>query len=288
MNRVLILITLCLTLTACSKTGMNAPWENTQVSQASSPVPEIKSASELTNLVDGSEMRYVPAGEFGMGNDESAYTVYVEGFYIHAYEVTNQQYAQFLNAIGNQSDGGSPWLKFEDREVRIHQINGVWQADASYEDHPVIEENWYGANAYCLWLGGRLPTEAEWEKAARGGLEGERYPWGGRDPVCDLGAKNGARFRKCGRLTAPVGVFGANGYGLYDMAGNVWEWTGSCFQDYPEHVSDAAVDLASGCSFVLRGGCWGSSAGTVQVFSRSGSLALSHDHHLGFRCVVTP
>jgi sulfatase modifying factor 1 len=277
----LSLMTLCLTLAACAQVRFDPI-------PTSTPTQEIESGAVRINRVDGAEMRYVSAGEFTMGHDETTHNLFVEGFYIQAYEVTNRQYASFLNANGNQVEGGSSWLKAGDREVRVHQVDGVWGTDASYEEYPVIEESWYGASAYCAWIGGRLPTEAEWEKAARGGLEGGRYPWGDQDPVCDLGAVNGAEYSLCPGRARPVGEFGANGYGLYDMAGNVWEWTGSCHQDYPEHVNDGDVDPESGCSFVLRGGCWGSNAGTIQVFSRSWSLPLAHDHHLGFRCVVVP
>ena len=280
----MMVLTMCLMLAACSQAAQNHGVENESIAVPTA----IEAGAVLTNPVDGAEMRYVPAGEFTMGNDDTLYTLFVEGFYIQAYEVTNRQYAQFLNANGNQSQAGSPWLNSEDREVRIHQVDGVWQADQGYEDYPVIEENWYGAYAYCRWIGGRLPTEAEWEKAARGGLEGEPYPWGNQDPGCEIGAENGAEYSLCPGRARRVGEFGADGYGLYDMAGNVWEWTGSCFEDYPEHVNDASVDPEVGCAYVLRGGCWGSSAGTIQVFSRSGSLPFTHDHHLGFRCVVMP
>ncbi|RMF02512.1 MAG: hypothetical protein D6768_08075, partial [Chloroflexi bacterium] len=125
-------------------------------------------------------MVLVPAGEFTMGSDnggsdeQPVHIVYLDAFYIDKYEVTNAQFAEFLNARGNQSEGGATWLDADDPDAKIHQNGGTWQADGGYENHPAIEMTWYGAQAYCQWAGKRLPTEAEWEKAARG-TDGRTY-----------------------------------------------------------------------------------------------------------------
>ncbi|HCU57053.1 MAG TPA: hypothetical protein DF984_02300, partial [Anaerolineaceae bacterium] len=123
------------------------------------------------NEVDGAEMVYVPAGEFLMGSkdgdsdEDPEHTVYLDAYWIYKYEVTNEQYAAFLNEMGNQTKGGVTWLDASSTYANIHESGGEWTADSGHEDHPVVEVTWYGAQAYCEWAGGRLPTEAEWEKA---------------------------------------------------------------------------------------------------------------------------
>jgi len=168
---------------------------------------------------DGSQMAYIPAGSFEMGDAKNVteswtersrpvHTVTLDGFYMDKTEVTVGQFKAFLADDSSYSWGGS------------------WDSVVTYsptDEHPMIYVNWEDAVAYAEWAGKRLPTEAEWEKAARGGLKGKEYPWG------DEVTHDDANYSDTGgtdtwTYSAPVGSFEANGYGLYDMAGNVYEW----------------------------------------------------------------
>ena len=173
-------------------------------------------------------MVLIEAGEFRMGsndydNEKPIHSVYVDAFYIDAYEVTNAEYAEFLNAKGKHAEAGKEWYLIGNHLSRIEYVSRKYQVKAGYENHPVTFVSWYGAMAYAEWKGKRLPTEAEWEKAARGGLSGLKYPWGNA-----IDATNANYNRHVGDTT-PVGKYPANGYGLYDMTGNVWEW---CLDEY--------------------------------------------------------
>ena len=180
------------------------------------------------------EMVLVPAGPFEMGStggaadEQPVHTVELESFYIGMYEVAAAQYVAFLNAIDGNDDGeGHELLDLDDEEGNAQLgRSGDVLTDQALADHPVVEVSWYGAQAYCGWAGLRLPTEAEWEKAARG-TDGRTYPWGeGIDGSKANYLDSGDAFD--GRTT-PVGLFpdGASPYGALDMAGNVWEWVSS-------------------------------------------------------------
>ena len=129
-------------------------------------------------------MVLIPAGEFQMGsnsgfpNEKPVHSVYVDAFYMDEYEVTNAEYAAFLNAKGKHTESGKTWLHIGGAPARIEYVAGVYRAKGGYENYPVTYVSWYGAVAYSKWKGKRLPTEAEWEKAARGNLSGLTYPWG--------------------------------------------------------------------------------------------------------------
>src|SRR5579862_9220022 len=181
-------------------------------------------------------MSLIPAGEFWMGrtffflpdaigyferdrqDDFPAHRIYLDAFYIDRYEVTNQEFARFLAAKG----GPWPW----------HWAHG--EIPQGEEKYPVDNVDWYQAEAYCGWAGKRLPTEAEWEKAARGGLDRNRYAWGNSlagesataTPVVS-GRRGSAKPPANAGSKGPVevGKYPPNGYGLFDMIGNVWEWT---------------------------------------------------------------
>src|SRR5919108_1229874 len=147
-------------------------------------IGRVDSAADAKN---GNDMVRIPAGAFLMGSNDGPdderpqHRVDLAEFFIDRNQVTNAQFAQFLAAKGSKAPDGQVWYDIDDNDARIHRRDGKWLADPGHEDHPVVEASWYGALAYCNWLGKRLPTEAEWEKAARG-TDGRRYPWGNDAP----------------------------------------------------------------------------------------------------------
>ncbi len=227
-------------------------------------------------------MVLIPAGEFQMGdhfnegwdnNELPVHTVYLDAFYIDIYEVINAQYQQFMDATGH----GAP---------------RYWD-DARYNapEHPVVGVSWHDAVAYAEWAGERLPTEAEWEKAARGGLVGKRYPWGDEAP--DAGGVYKANYDPGNDAadgyadTAPVGSFAPNGYGLYDMAGNVYEWCADWFDSgyYANSSLNNPLGPDSGSRRVARGGSWPNDPYLLRVAYRPSSLPAYKYFSVGFRCV---
>ena len=247
-------------------------------------------------------MVLIPAGEFRMGsNSGSSYekpvhSVYVDAFYMDKYEVTNAQYAAFLNAKGKHTEGGNTWLNIG--AARVEYVAGVYRAKGGYENHPVTYVSWHGAVAYSKWKGKRLPTEAEWEKAARGNLSGLTYPWGNSID------SSKANYNRHIKDTTAVGKYTANGYGLYDMAGNVWEW---CLDEYNSgfYALSPSQNPLSGAnsirwildnytginsSRVLRGGSWSDAAQSGRVAKRNDGTPASTGNNGGFRCAraVTP
>ena len=255
-------------------------------------------------------MAEIPAGEFVMGSDSTdAYSsdieypehvVLLSAYEIDYYEVTNSEFADFLNAYGsNTSPEGYEMLDVDDpdRHVFFDDIVGFsWYAEAGYEDHPVIQVTWYGANTFCDYNGKRLPTEAEREKAARGGCElggapGEcedpaderTYPWGEEAIDCDQ-----ANYQGCVGETAPVGSYplGVSPYGAYDMAGNVEEWIHDWFDSdyYDDSPYQDPQGPGSGMKRVLRGCCWGGHAYHQRVAGRSYYEPDRSASSVGFRC----
>ena len=206
------------------------------------------------------------------------------------YEVTNAEYAAFLNAKGKHIENGIVWFDLTDEHALIERVGGRYRAKAGYANHPVIEVSWYGAMAYAAWAGKRLPTEAEWEKAARGGLAGQKYPWG--NTIDSSKANYNLNIWE----TTSVGSYSPNAYGLYDMAGNVWEW---CLDAYdanfyrnPVHrnpiagaasISDVINNYTNVKSYrVLRGGSWFVAAQLVRVANPLQRFAYVHVQQLRF------
>jgi formylglycine-generating enzyme required for sulfatase activity len=257
---------------------------------------------------DGMTMVYVPAGHFEMGNnsDEQArpvHSVFLDGFWIDQTEVTNSMFTTFLNNQGNQSDEGTDWLEpgAGHRGIvygHIEYDNGAYRTEAGYEDHPVIEVSWFGAAAYCSRVGGRLPTEAEWEYAARS-PQSWSYPWGNefdgsRANYCDINCTY--NWRNTGaddgfELWAPVGSYraGASWCGALDMAGNVWEWTNDWWAEdyYRNSPTQNPPGPETGTLRVARGASWYDEGDQRPLSIRKALTSSSYRMHwIGFRCVV--
>jgi len=241
-------------------------------------------------------MVYIPAGEFTMGTEQGdpdmrpAHTVYLDAYYIDPYEVSQAQYKEFTDATGHPPPGPNPQTFFIQNYHWLDEQYGtylgwagpyIWK-DGTYPegkgDHPVVMVNWGDARAYCEWAGKRLPTEAEWEKAARGGLEGKKYPWGDEEET--------TRANHYSIGTKPVGTYSANGYGLYDMAGNVLEWVADWY--HPEYYRTSPRENPKGPETgtlkVVRGGAWVYNLERANVAYRVGNDPQTKFHFIGFRC----
>ncbi len=252
-------------------------------------------------------MVLIPAGEFSMGDhhdvgwddEKPVHTVDIDAFYMDKYEVTNAQYAIFLNEYGKNEDAaGHELLDLDAPDCLIEKVESFYQPKAGYENHPVIEVSWYGAGAYAQFYGKRLPTEAQWEKAARGGLAEKKYPNG--DTISHDDANYfGTGGRDIWDRTSPVGSFPPNSYGLYDMAGNVWDWCADEYSSTYYSISPSENPLGPGTpvSFVnddftnviswrvLRGGSWYfDSARYLRCAGRGGNGPSGTNLHIGFRC----
>jgi formylglycine-generating enzyme required for sulfatase activity len=238
----------------------------------------------------GSDMVRIPAGAFLMGSNDGPederpqHQVDVAEFFIDRNQITNAQFAQFLAAKGSKAPDGQVWYDVDDNDARIHQRGGKWTADPGHEDHPVVEASWYGALAYCNWLGKRLPTEAEWEKAARG-IDGRKYPWGNDAPD-----RSRAHFAAGWNDFRPVGTFpkGASPYGVLDLSGNGWEWVSSAYLPYPYDPKDGREDLNRVQIRGTRGGGQDSSPDELTTTQRGRKVSRNPrggHHNIGFRCV---
>ncbi|PVY43724.1 formylglycine-generating enzyme family protein [Pontibacter virosus] len=329
-----------------------------------SAIPSRFAATDTQATVQPSEnlqhegMVWIEGGTFMMGaSDQQArpdelpkHKVTVDGFWMDATEVTNAEFARFVEATGyvttaekkpdwaelkKQLPPGTPKpdesvlvpasLVFQPPAGRVNiqdftswwtwkeganwrQPQGPGSSIAGKEDHPVVHISWYDAQAYCTWAGKRLPTEAEWEWAARGGLEDKTYPWG-NEPINSSKANTWQGSFPTRNTeqdgfyrTAPVRSFAPNGYGLYDMAGNVWEWCSDFYHNRYYSMSHAAGGIRNPAGptvshdpdeplakkRVIRGGsflCNDSYCSGFRVSSKMKSTEDSGMEHVGFRCL---
>jgi formylglycine-generating enzyme required for sulfatase activity len=242
-------------------------------------------AAEIPNL----QARY-GIGHAGLLTSEvPRHTVSLDRFYIDRYEVTNAQFLAFLEAQPQWRPDRIP-DRYHNGDYLAH-----WQGAAyppGQADHPVVYVSWYAAMAYARWAGKRLPTEAEWEYAARGGLGDVEFAWGSEPPDPSRANYAGSELGD----TTPAGSYPANGYGLYDMAGNVWEycldeWQEGYYAHSPERNPVAGGSLYPGDTFLqistrraIRGGSWGGAPVNLRVAYRDSHPPDGAGPHVGFRC----
>jgi formylglycine-generating enzyme required for sulfatase activity len=228
--------------------------------------------------VDEAEEVFIPAGEFTMGHAGSydtqpARRISVPAFFIDKHEVTNKRYKRFIDATSHKV----PWS--EDAAAEPYKWD--WRArmyPAGKGDDPVVLVSWEDAKAFCTWAGKALPTEVQWEKAARG-LKGNVYPWGN-----DWLDKKANTMETSARQTVPAGAFegDVSEYGVHDLAGNVSEWVDDWFVMYP---GNGFTNYDAGEKYkVLRGGSWDYFKSIATGYHRQYALAHSQMSAIGFRC----
>jgi formylglycine-generating enzyme required for sulfatase activity len=273
----------------------------------------------------------IPGGEFVMGTNEKdgfpndgegpVRKVKVNSFLIDRYVVTNQEFSCFVKETGYVTEAEkynwsfvfhlfvpksvnmqrvpqTPWW-FGVEGANWHQPEGPGSSIEGRENHPVIHVSWNDANAYCEWAGKRLPTEAEWEYAARGNLHQKKYPWGDEltpegNHQCNIwqGDFPNINTEEDGYIgTAPAQSFSPNGYGLYNVSGNVWEWCSDWFarSHHKKGGRDNPKGPIDGVNKVMRGGsylCHESYCNRYRVAARTSNTPDSSTGNIGFRCVA--
>jgi formylglycine-generating enzyme required for sulfatase activity len=261
------------------------------------PLPE-----EITDS-KGIKMRLVPAGKFTMGENSGVHEVYLDAYYMDVYEVTNAAYKACVDDGECELPKAFKACPWDDEACELSRIS-VHYKDSTYADHPVVWVNWGQANVYCEWRSPstrfasgqvRLPTEAEWEKAARG-TDGRTYPWG-EEPGC-------SKANTCKPDTTVVGSYesGKSPYGMFDMIGNVSEWVSDWYSEtyYQNSPSSNPPGPDSGNSKVVRGGSWSnyrhqsgkSGWGPSIIIPASASARMwsnnGNSDNIGFRCASSP
>ena len=272
------------------KPGKETGWLN---------APQSDARQEIVGRDDG-KMVLIPAGDFQMGSNDSddekpVHTVYLDAFYMDVYEVTNAQYKKFIDANPEWGKDRIP-SRYHNGDYLEHWNGNSYPRGKG--NHPIINVSWYGAMAYTQWTGKRLPTEAEWEYAARGGLVGKKYPWG--NSIDSSSGSYGQTPSYQIIRTNAVGSYAPNGYGLYDMEANAGEW---CLDEYNEGFYknsprrnpiagagsiEQVIDLFTNVKTtrVLRGCAWGDYPVIVPVAERSGRVPTdAFILFTGFRCV---
>lgn len=254
------------------------PTATPEPSPTASSEPEFTTGSTKSREKDGMTMVFVPEGFFAMGStdgdddEKPVGEVYLDAYWIDKYEVTNAQYAMCV------SEG----MCTEPHSIESAHRNKYY-GNPEYENFPVIFVDWIQANQYCNWVDGSLPTEAQWEKAARG-PDGNKFPWGNESPNCSL-----ANYDGCKGNTTKVGSYpeGVSYYGVMDMVGNVWEWVNDWYSPlYDPNQLYNPLGPSSGKQKVVRGGAWSDSSRSLSSYVRLPLAPTASFYTTGFRCVL--
>jgi len=231
-----------------------------------------------------SGMALVPSGCFDMGdpfNEGDADELPVHNvcltsdFYMDVNEVTNSEYDACVRRGG-----------CTDPIYTYSATRSLYYGDTAYSDFPMVNVTWFQASEYCTWVGKSLPSEAQWEYAARGGLSGQRYPWG--NTILNTLANYNNSGDPWDNDTSQVGYYAANAYGLYDMAGKVWEWVNDYYQEPGDYYSISPTNdptgPATGEYRIYRGGAFDGTTPSLRVAKRVYEWPTVHDYRVGFRC----
>ena len=246
-------------------------------------------AGNLRAGKDGAPMVLIPAGDFLMGtplsNRDGGRDEYpqrlisLDAFYVDVYEITNGRYLDFITATGHRFPENP-----RDKKLSLWKESTVPDL---FKDHPVVNVDWDDAAAYCTWAGKQLPTEAQWERAARG-TNGRRFPWGDAEPTRVLA--NYLNQWRDGAALEPVGSHpqGASAEGVQDLEGNVWEWVADWYDPHYYTVGPARNPRgpSDGTRRVIRGSGWESEAPLLRSAHRLSSDPKNRNHTLGFRCAM--
>lgn len=252
--------------------------------------------NQTQGISTNDDMVYVEGGWFEMGSNDGkneekpVHRVYVDRFYVDKYEVTVSQFKKFVDATGYKTDAEKEDGSYLWTGGAWEKKSGVsWRCDPKGEvrgsnemNHPVIHVSWNDATAYAKWAGKRLPTEAEWEYAARAGNKSKGFKYSGSDNIDEVAWSNTNLESK----THQVGTKQANELGIYDMTGNVWEWCWDWYGSYGSASQTNPAGPTSGTVRVLRGGSWNYVGDNCRVSNRSRSDPASRSFNLGFRCAV--
>ena len=229
----------------------------------------------------------------GNSDEQPVHTVSLNAFYIDKYEVTNAKYATYLNealaagliqaSSSTVTKDGYELLDLNGSYCQISYSGSSFVVNSGKENYPVIEVTWYGADEFAKHYGKRLPTEAEWEYAARGGSQSQGYTYSGSNTAGDVAWYSG----NSGSSTHPVGQKQANEIGTHDMSGNVWEWCNDWYGSnyYSSNPTNNPQGPSTGSYRVLRGGSWYDDTNSVRCAYRNNSEPHYSIYNFGFRCV---
>lgn len=268
-------------------------------------VPSLNYIDDLVSFIKNSEANkyngdstlvFVKGGSFKMGNKSGekdelpVHRVKLSDFYIGKYEVTNIEFIEFLNKKGNQYEDHAYWIdtdgKWRGLKCRIYKNNNEFAIEKGYKNHPVNFVSWYGANAYCKWKDGRLPTEAEWEYAARRGVEtlnatSLQYTGGNKiDELAWYSSNSDKKIHKTGTKYS-------NALGIHDMQGSLWEWCSDWYDAkyYSKSKRKNPQNLNKADYKVMRGGSWANNKAMLRITNRNALKPNINKINLGFRIV---